>query len=101
MSRRLFLVDANVIDDHALWEDGGLVGVTGPLAADGDVEDDEKGMVEGPGAGEVGRGPGLVEHAVDVPAYLVRLPLDGKGVKAVGEGALGQGVYPGNAVVAR
>ena len=41
-------VDANIIDEHSLGEGGGGIGVPGPAAADGDVEDDEEGMIEDP-----------------------------------------------------
>ena len=72
---RLVGVDANVVDEHFCGELCGGVGSFGPVAANGEVEQEEEGVaiVEGPdGAGtvEVGWGVGGVDVGgrVDVEA---------------------------------
>src|SRR5579864_8407267 len=42
------LIDAHVIDQHALWKLGGVVGRPWPVAPDRDIQQDEKGMVVNP-----------------------------------------------------
>jgi len=49
-------VDADVVDEHGLGIGGGGVGWTGPVAADGYVEEQEIRMIENPGAGDFCRG---------------------------------------------
>src|SRR5229473_4686490 len=44
----LGFIDTNVVHKHSLWENGGWVRRAGPNAADGDVENDVKRMVENP-----------------------------------------------------
>jgi len=47
-------VDADVVDEHGLGVGGCGVGWAGPVAAYGDVEEEEVGVVEDPGAGGFG-----------------------------------------------
>src|SRR5208282_455347 len=87
-------INADVINEHALREFGGGVGAAGPIASDGDVENNEKWMVENPFAagGPVRRVEGGVEAGVHVETDGIRVPLDGVEMKAVGEVlAVGQG----------
>ena len=62
-------VDADVVDEHGLRVGGGGVGRAGPIAAYGDVEEEEVGVVENPGAGDFGGsggrcGAGLVDRGL-------------------------------------
>src|SRR5260370_2101545 len=85
--RLLLVVDAKVIDEHLLRENGGGVGRAGPIASNGDVEEDEERMIEGPGAagGPLGLCEGGVEIRIDVEADCARFPLDGIEMKVGGE----------------
>src|SRR5437764_8851833 len=97
------LIDADVVNRHGLREDGRRVWVAGPVAADRFVEEDEERVVEDPlrARGQVCGRARLVERAVNVPAYDVRLPLDGEDVEVVGESAARQSVRRADAVRAR
>src|SRR5579862_4241366 len=47
-------VNANVVDEIGRGKDRCRVGITGPVAADSQIQDDEhRSLVEGPGAGDV------------------------------------------------
>lgn len=83
----LFGVDADVVDEHLLGEDGRGVGGAGPTAANGDVENDEEGVVEGPDAtgGPLGLREGAVEIGIYVETDGAGFPLDGVEMKSVGE----------------
>ena len=93
-------VDADIVDEHGLRVGGGGVGGAGPVAANGDVEDQEVGVVEDPGAGDFGRGRGRGGTGdadrrlgreggefglVDVEANLGGFPFNSVGVEAFGE----------------
>src|ERR1700753_1636284 len=82
-----FFIDAHVVNEHHLRECGRLVRVAGPRAADGEVEKDKERVVVNPlrARGKVCGRASLVEFAVNVPANLLRLPLDREGVEVVGE----------------
>src|SRR2546429_8442145 len=43
-------VDADVVDEHGLRKNRGAIGRAGPIAAHGDGQNDEEGVVENPGA---------------------------------------------------
>src|SRR5262249_27411755 len=75
------------VDEHRVGEDGRRVGAARPGSPHRDVEEDEEGMVEGPGlAGlQVGGRPGQVQGAVHEEADRAGLPLYGEDVEAVGE----------------
>src|SRR6267143_992593 len=74
----LLSIDADVVDEHLLWENGGVVRRAGPRAANGDVEDNEEGVIENPGAagGPLRRVECGVESGVDVKADSARLLAD-------------------------
>src|SRR5271170_7411224 len=96
-------IDAKIIDEHSLRKGIGGIGISGPASADGDVEDDEEGMVEDPlgAGGEIGGSALGYEGVVDVEADVVGLPLDGVEVEggvdglACGEGELGGDAFGG------
>lgn len=48
MLSRLSGVDADVVDEHALREDGCLVGIAGPVATYGEVEEEIEGVAVDP-----------------------------------------------------
>jgi hypothetical protein len=83
----LAFVDADVIDKHFLREAQGGVRRARPVAADGYVNDDEKGMIEDPRAtrGPVCGGECRVEMIVQVKANDGGFPLDYVDVKFIGE----------------
>src|SRR6266852_3357398 len=95
-------VDADVIDEHLLRENGGAVGRAGPIAAHGDVEDDEEGVIENPGAagGPLRRVKCSVKSRIDIEADCVGLPFDRVEMKVVGE-ILAGGQAEGRGDVAR
>ena len=81
-------VDADVIDEHLLREGRGVVGVAGPVAADGDVEKDVEGVVVDPlcAGGEIGWGALDDEVVVEEEVDVVGGPLDGVEVEGVVDG---------------
>src|SRR6266403_4439141 len=70
-------INADVVDKHLLGENGGGVGWAGPIAANGDVQDEKEGVIEDPGAaGEPLRlSERGVEIGIDVEANGAGLPL--------------------------
>src|SRR6267154_1743019 len=80
-------VDADVIHDHSLGEDGGVIRGAGPIAADGEVEDEEERMIKRPcsASGPLGLRERGVETRVDVEAYRAGLPLGSVKMKGIGE----------------
>src|SRR6266699_1380809 len=80
-------VDADVVDKHLLRKHRGAIGRAGPIAAYGDVQNDEEGMIENPRAagGPLGIGERRVEVAVHIKTHHAGLPLDSKEVKIVGK----------------
>ena len=84
-------INADVVDEHALRKLGGRVGAAGPIAADSEIENNEKRMVENPLAA---RGPlrgveGGVEIRINVKADDVWFPLDGIKMEVVREALAG------------
>ena len=65
----------------------GVVGRPGPIAANGNVEDNEEGVIENPGAasGPLGLIESGVEIGVEIEADGATLPFDGVKVKVIGE----------------
>src|SRR5260370_14410049 len=82
-----FGVDADVVDEHLLGENCEVVGRAGPITANGDVKDDEEGVIESPSAtgGPRRRVEGAVEIGVDIEAECARVPFDGGEMKIIGE----------------
>src|SRR5713226_10246083 len=67
--RNLLLgVDADVVDEHLLGEDGGVDRRAGPIAAYSEVEEKEERVIEDPGAagGPLGFRESGVEIGIDV-----------------------------------
>src|SRR5690242_1160278 len=95
------LVHPHIVQPHGLREYGGGVRITGPVPADGNVQNDEERVIEHPLPGYFPRRRGLVERIVDVPSNRARFPLDGIDVKTVGEGARAQLVRAGDALGTR
>src|SRR5467141_3059113 len=62
------LIHAHIVHPHGLREYGRGVGITGPVPADRDVQNDEERVIEHPLPGHIPRRGGLVERVVDVPA---------------------------------
>jgi hypothetical protein len=84
------LVNADVINKQKLWENGTVVWWAGPVAANGQVENQEKGMVVDP-APWYGFGGEFKELlAIDIPADFVFFPFDGENVEFVAPRAFGQ-----------
>lgn len=83
------LIDADPIDGHGLWKDGGLVWATCPFASDGDVQQEVEFLMKGP-AFLLGDGGTGIGSTVNKPLDLVLVPDDFKEVKVVGEGAVGE-----------
>ena len=83
----MLAVDADVVDEHLLRKNGGAVGRAGPIAAHGDVEDDEEGVIENPGAagGPLRRVECSVKSGIDIEADCVGLPFDRVEMKVIGE----------------
>jgi Protein of unknown function (DUF2934) len=81
------LVDAHVIDQHALRKYGGRVRVSGPVATHRQVEDQEEGLVENPFPSglKIGARAAHVEILVHVEADGVSVPLNREDVEVVGE----------------
>src|SRR5690349_7274895 len=79
-------IDADVVDQHLLRELGGGVGIFGPVAAYGDVQDDEEWVVEDPASafGPFGLGEGGVIVGVHVKADDAGFPLCGIHMKIIG-----------------
>jgi hypothetical protein len=77
------LVDAYVIDQHALRKHGGGVRITGPVAIHRQVEDRKEGVVEKPFPSrlKVGARAAHVEIAVQVEADGISVPFDSEDVK--------------------
>src|SRR6202165_45232 len=100
--RLLLSIDADVVDKHLLWENGGVVRRAGPRAANGDVEDNEEGVIENPGAagGPLRRVECGVESGVDVKADCARFPFGRVDVKVIGKFLAG-GQAEGRSGVAR
>src|SRR6202171_2282030 len=98
----LLSINADVVDEHLLWENGGVVGRAGPRAANGDVEDNEEGGIETPGAagGPLRRVEYGVESGGDVKAEGARLPFGRVEVKVIGKFLAG-GQAEGRGGVAR
>ncbi len=71
------LVHADVIDLHKLREDCCVIGITRLPAADRDVHNDEKLMVEDPFGRDVGKGQLEEFLIIEQPADLIFLPLEG------------------------
>src|SRR5437667_10213673 len=91
-SLRALGVDAHIVHEHGLREYGYSVGRAGPVAADGEVQDDEKGMIESPflsGGPLVGR-ERSVERRIHVEADGGGLPLHRVKMKIVGEAPAGR-----------
>ena len=84
-------VDTDVVDEHLLGEDGGVVGVAGPVAAYGEVEKDIEGVIVDPLriGREIGWGALDDEVIVEEEFDVVRGPLDGVDVKGVVDGFAG------------
>src|SRR5260370_955955 len=82
-----FGVDADVVDEHLLGENCEVVGRAGPITANGDVEDNEEGVIENPSAarGPLRRVEGAIEIGVDIEADCARFPFDGIEMKVSGE----------------
>src|SRR3989442_9670265 len=78
------LVAAHVVQLHGLREHGRGIWITGPVPADGDVQNDEERVIEHPLPGYIARRSGLVERVVDVPSNRAVFPLVGLDVKTVG-----------------
>ena len=85
-----------------LGKNGGVVGRAGPITPNGDVENDEEGMIEYPGAagGPLRRVERGVETCVDVEADCAGFPFDSVEVKVIGE-ILASGQNEGSGGVAR
>src|SRR3989442_1399787 len=62
------LVHTHIVHPHGLREYGRGVWITGPVPADGDVQNDEERVIEHPLSGYIPRRSGLVERVVDVPS---------------------------------
>jgi len=91
-------VNADVIDQHLLREDGGRVRVAGPSAANGEVEDEKELVVEGPRsiARPLCAGEGDVIGLVNEEANGGGIPFDGIDVEVVIKmGIAGQGKCAG------
>src|SRR5688572_23912192 len=73
-------VGPNVVDQHSLGKNCGGIWVAGPCTADCDVENQKKWVVKDPGfaLGQIRRRPRFVQAAINIEAYYVRLPLNGK-----------------------
>ena len=48
LQKLLLGVGADVVDEHLLRKNRGVVGRPGPIAANGNVEDNEEGVIENP-----------------------------------------------------
>lgn len=84
----LALIYSHVIDEHRLWELGRRVGIAGPPAADGDVEDEMKLFIEWGRKGVSPRVPFrfcVIEFAIDIPAHPARSPIQSEDMKVIGE----------------
>jgi len=83
-------VDAHVVDQHGLGKCGCGIGRAGPTSAYGNVQDEEVGMVENPGACGGGSGSngigreGSVKGVVHVKTNRIWLPFNG--IKVIGGG---------------
>jgi len=79
------LIDPDVIHFHRLGEGGIRGGRSRPCAADGDIEDEEKLLVERRGelvaSGGIPARLGLIKLAVQIPADLAFLPFEGDDVE--------------------
>src|SRR6188768_1189746 len=72
------LIDADVVDVHALREHAAAIRVAGPAATHGNIEDQEERMVEHPVAIALHLGPrhAVELHPIDEPPYARGIPLD-------------------------
>src|SRR6266576_4083231 len=63
------------LDEHGLRKNRGAIGRAGPIAAHGDVQNDEEGMIENPGAagGPLGFAERCGEMAVHIKTHHARL----------------------------
>jgi hypothetical protein len=81
------LMYSYVIDKHSLREDRSYSWAPGPISTDGEVEENEKRLIEDPrfSRRKIGRSSSLIKNPIAVKAYDVRLPLDREGMKRIGE----------------
>src|ERR1700733_9857826 len=95
----IWLVDADVVNEHLLWEGGGLVGIAGPISSCCQIQNDEEGMIEDPaGAGRKVSGSAVSDEVtVDEEFYVVGGPLYGVEMKVSVNGlACGKGELCGD-----
>ena len=83
LPNQLTPVDANVIHKHGLREYSRRVGIAGPTASDGNVQQDEEWMVVDPlrAFGQIGGSTSGIEVIIGVETDRFRLPLDGVEMK--------------------
>src|SRR5712692_8955281 len=81
------LIHSHVIDQHSLWEDRSFIRVSGPIPADGEVEENEKRLIEDPRLSrqKICWSSRLIKNPIAVKAHDVRLPLDRERMKRIGE----------------
>ena len=86
-SALLLGVNADIVDEHLLRKNRGGVGRSGPIAANGDVQEDEKRMIEAPStaSGPLGLRKRSVEIRVNVEANGAGFPLNSIKMKIVGK----------------
>ena len=85
--RNCAVVDAHVIHQHGLGENGGGVRISRPATSNRNIQQEEERVIVDPprSLGQVGGDASRVEMVVDVETDRVRLPLDGEEVKIVGK----------------
>ena len=81
------LVNAHVIHEHLLRENGSIVRRPGPISSDGQIEQQEERAVEHPlrPCGQTGRSNRLIERLIHIPSNRAWFPFHGVDVKAIGE----------------
>src|SRR5436190_22221466 len=87
------LIDANIIDQHLLRENGSSIRVPRPAATDCYVQNKKERMIENPFCvgGKIRRCARLVENSIDIETQHVGLPLNGEVMEIIRKlPALGQ-----------